>query len=169
MAKESTFAKFGGLCIIVEDLEKSVEAYTKQFGLGPWRRMTDVLSLKERRVNGVRQEGIKHATKICRWGDMILQICQPLEGPSVEVEWLKTHGPGLMHFDFCVEDMDAAKAEAKEKGFEIIAEGEVESVGTNPPNEGAFAFLQSKEINDIAPYFELIKWAKGSGNEDLNR
>ena len=160
MLKKSAFSKINGLCIIVKDLDKAVESYSNIFGLGPFRPMPEVITIIERRAYGKKLEGVKHATKVCKWGDLVIQIVQPIEGPSIEVEWAKKHGPGLMHVDFFVEDMDAARTEALGKGFEIISDGELE-------NDGCFAFLKSKKINDIAPYFELIKWPKGSGFENL--
>lgn len=52
-----------------------------------------------------------------RSGNLQIELLQPLRGEGLHVEFLATNGPGLHHFGFLVDDIDAVVASGEASGF----------------------------------------------------
>jgi len=76
------------------------------------------------------------------------------EGPSLQGDFIEEHGYGVQHLGILVDDMGIAIEEAREKGFEVIQEGN----GFGPDGDGHYAYLNTKELFGIT--YELIERPK---------
>ena len=129
-AKHSAEAVAGGLlgrtlmisqiAVVVNDLEKTMEQYTKLLGWGPWNvyrheppRLHDTV-LRGDQVDFTMLGAETHV------GDMGFELLQPLEGPSLYKEWLDEHGEGLHHVAVMLHDFDES-SELKRRFDEVGA------------------------------------------------
>ncbi len=93
--------------IAVNDLEKSIEMYTKLLGGG----FLDVSADAE-------PYGLRCAISF----DAGIELCSPIPGrKSPAAAFLQRHGEGVMSVVYCVDDVDTAKAVAEGMGLACIA------------------------------------------------
>jgi len=105
--KQSAEAVAGGLlgrplmisqiAVVVNDLQKTMEQYTKLLGWGPWnvyRHEPPRLHATEVRGQAVDYTMLGAETNV---GGMGFELLQPLEGPSIYKEWIEERGEGLHH------------------------------------------------------------------------
>lgn len=79
-----------------------------------------------------------------RHGKIVYEWCIPLVGPTVYADHIQTHGEGIQHFGFNVEDMDQAISFFKDRGFEISMSGGWGDKGK--PGSGRFAYVDTEKI-----------------------
>jgi methylmalonyl-CoA epimerase len=91
--------------IIVRDIEKTAAIYSRAFG-----------------VKVEKVEDFKGQLKIAflRVGDSWIELLQPLTNDDENARFLKTHGEGLHHMAFEVEDVLAALKHIKAQGLQVI-------------------------------------------------
>lgn len=102
------FSDFVQIGVVVRDLEKSMQALTEIFGIGPFRIIdwppadrTDI----ERFYHG--QPGDFTARMaFTELGPVELELIQPGEGQSIWSDFLSEHGEGIHHIRFNVPDLD---------------------------------------------------------------
>jgi hypothetical protein len=94
------------VAVVVRDLQKTMEQYTKLLGWGPWNvyrheppRLHDTVVRGER----VAYTMLGAETHV---GDVGYELLQPLTGPSIYSEWLEEHGEGLHHVAVMLHDFD---------------------------------------------------------------
>jgi methylmalonyl-CoA/ethylmalonyl-CoA epimerase len=129
-AKQSADAVAGGLlgrplmisqiAVVVNDLQATMEQYTKLLGWGPW----NVYRHEPPRLHDtvIRGEDV-HYTMLgaeTHVGDMGFELLQPLEGPSIYKEWLDEHGEGLHHVAVMLHDFEES-TELKKRFDDIDA------------------------------------------------
>ena len=143
------------VCIIVEDLDKTVENYCKLFGIGPWHFYTYGKPLvKEMSYHGKPNE-YKMRVALSYIGDLRIELIEPLEGDTVYADFIKEHGYGVQHFGVLVDDMRAAIAQAEANGFSMTQDGS----GFGLDGDGHYAYLDTED--DIGITIELIERPKG--------
>jgi methylmalonyl-CoA/ethylmalonyl-CoA epimerase len=115
-AKRSAESLVGGLlgrqvlisqvAVVVRDLQKTMEMYTRVLGWGPW----SVYRYEPPRLHGtvVHGQAVEYTMlgAETRVGDLGFELLQPLEGPSIYKEWLDRHGEGLHHVAVMLHDPD---------------------------------------------------------------
>lgn len=93
------------IAVVVTDLEKTMEHYSKLVGWGPW----NVYRHEPPRLHDtvVRGENVEYTMlgAETRVGDVGFELIQPLEGPSLYKEWLEQHGEGLHHMAVMLHDL----------------------------------------------------------------
>ncbi len=97
--------------IHVRDCEKVIETWGRMFGIGPW-------AIRE--MSGTTPEGKTVTTKLTfAYTDngVELELIQPAEGYT---KFIDTHGEGLHHWGFFVDDVDGEAARLVEKGATIV-------------------------------------------------
>jgi methylmalonyl-CoA/ethylmalonyl-CoA epimerase len=108
------------IAVVVNDLQETMEQYTKLLGWGPW----NVYRHEPPRLHDtvVRGEDIEYTMlgAETRVGEMGFELLQPLEGPSIYKEWLNRHGEGLHHVAVMLHDFDES-TELKRRFDEIGA------------------------------------------------
>lgn len=143
------------VAILVEDLDKAVEAYWKQHGIGPWHFYTyEKPLLKKMTYMG---KAVEYSMRIALSyiGDLRIELIQPGDGPSIYRDFLEQHGYGVHHFGILVPDMEAALDEARSQSFEMIQDG----AGFGLDGDGHYAYLDTED--DIGVTLELIERPKG--------
>lgn len=158
MSVESTapfpFRRIDQVCIVVRDLHQAMERYWTHAGIGPWRVYTYGESLvRERNYRGEPAD-YEFLVAFAQTPTVMLELIQPLRGPTIYDEFLARHGEGIHHFGMFVPNLAKAVAEARELGFEVIQSG----VGTGPRGDGGFAYLSTETT--FSALFELIEAPK---------
>lgn len=128
---------------IVHDLEP-VSAYWKKLGFGEMEITHGALGdLVYRGQPGVFDQRLGWQ----RHSDITYEWIQPLKGPTVYNEAMKTHGEGFHHFAFDVQDMDQAIAFFKAKGLAVSQSGSWGEKGK--PGSGRFAYIDTDAIGGV--------------------
>jgi len=116
--------------VAVADLEESIRLYESAFGA----------ETVHRAVN--EQEGLEAA--FVRTGDGEVELMGALREDSPVGKFLAKRGPGLHHVAFAVADIEAALAEARAAGVELIdAQPRLGMHGTR------IAFLHPKSLGGV--------------------
>jgi len=139
------------IAMVVEDLDATVEQYNKLFGVGAWTFYTYGKPLvREMSYHGQPSE---HSFRVALsyFGDMRIELIQPLEGESIYKDFIAEHGYGLQHLGVLVEDMDAALAQARAAGLEMIQDGS----GFGLDGDGHYAYLNTQKTLGVT--IELIE------------
>lgn len=140
----------GQLALVVPDVDASIEAYWSLLGIGPWK----IYTVGGPHLTNVTYRGEPAHFKIryglALSGDLTMEIIQPLEGPSIWHEYLETRGPSLHHFNFYVDDFDAAAAEIADQGWVAVQTGD----GFGRTRDGRFAYYEHGD--DIGCLVELV-------------
>jgi methylmalonyl-CoA/ethylmalonyl-CoA epimerase len=117
------FKKVLQVGLVVKDSEAAARDYWEEFGIGPWRFYT----LDPSNTPGMTFRGkpVKHAFRaaLARIGEVTLELIEPLDGSSVYAEHLATHGEGLHHLAFAVEDYDEARESLTSRGYDELQHG----------------------------------------------
>jgi methylmalonyl-CoA/ethylmalonyl-CoA epimerase len=116
------------IAVVVNDLEKTMEQYTKLLGWGPWNvyrhappRLHDTV-VRGRDVDYTMLGAETHVA------EMGFELLQPLEGPSIYKEWLEQHGEGLHHVAVMLHDFEEStqlKAKFAEVGAQVLMGGRI--------------------------------------------
>ena len=139
------------IAMVVEDLDATVEQYNKLFGIGEWIFYTYGKPLvKEMSYHGQPGDH-RFRVALSYFGDMRVELIQPLEGESIYKDFIAQHGYGLQHLGVLVEDMDAALAQARAAGLEMIQDGS----GFGLDGDGHYAYLNTQETLGVT--IELIE------------
>lgn len=142
------------IALIVPDLDRAVEAYWNQFGIGPWHIYTYQRPMVQEM--SYRGEPADYAMRLAlSWiGPLRIELIQPLGGDSVYHDFVREHGYGFHHLGVLVEDMAAALARAEEAGLTMIQDGS----GFGLEGDGHYAYLDTQEL--IGVDLELIERPK---------
>jgi methylmalonyl-CoA/ethylmalonyl-CoA epimerase len=109
--------------LVVKDSEATARRYWEEFGIGPWRLYT----LDPSNTPGLTFRGkpVQHAFRaaLARIGDVTLELIEPLSGASVYTEHLATHGEGLHHLAFAVDDYDQTHEQLTSRGYAELQHG----------------------------------------------
>jgi methylmalonyl-CoA/ethylmalonyl-CoA epimerase len=85
------------IAIVVNDIEEALERYHRVMGWGPWNVYRhEPPALHDTYLRGKPT----HYTMIgaeAHVGSVMVELIQPLEGPSIYKEWLEEHGEGVHH------------------------------------------------------------------------
>lgn len=136
--------------VIVKDMDKAVKYY-ESMGIGPFHPLRSV-EITERMVRGKPAVGIKNEAMMVRIGSLALELISPIEGNSVQMEFLKSKGEGINHIGCTVDNLEEAVAEMKRRGFEILTYSKFKGGG------GAVYFDTTKIGGFI---IELVQWPPG--------
>jgi methylmalonyl-CoA/ethylmalonyl-CoA epimerase len=104
---EQVFNDFVQIGVVVRDIDRTMQALTEVFGIGPFRTITyppadrpDV----ERFYHGEPGE-FRYRLAFTELGPVELELVQPLEGESIWADFLEEHGEGIHHIRFNVPDV----------------------------------------------------------------
>ena len=130
--------KFDQLGIVVRDLDKAIEFYSRLFGSGLFKKM----EFKDLEVE-VRDKPTRLTVTVAlaRVGEIQVELIQAEPGENIYWEFFKRHGEGLHHLAFIVDNVEAELTRAKEKGTPVLMFGKTDG--------GDFAYLDSKEPGSV--------------------
>ncbi len=141
------------LGIVVEDVEEIAKNYWELFGVGPWT----LIDFKPPHLANVTLHGIAiHdnvdvyiKAAIAQFGDMQIELLQPVHGPSTYMEFLKTRGQGIHHVSFDeIEDYDEMISRLNGIGIETESSGLL---------GGTITFSYMATQKDLGTIFEAVK------------
>ena len=91
------------LGVLVNDVDRAVTYYASLFGIGPFM----IYEFSPEKVwLWEKPSHMKNKYGKAIWGDIELELIEPLEGESIYDEFLKDHGEGIQHLGFNVADYD---------------------------------------------------------------
>src|SRR5512136_720894 len=103
---------------VVSDIEKACKYYEATLGIGPFCPPFEV------DMSGAVFKGNPVQTRskgaFVQWGDVQIELIQPLDSRNPYTEYLAKHGDGIHHLGFTVTDMGAMKAEFTAAGLSPI-------------------------------------------------
>jgi methylmalonyl-CoA/ethylmalonyl-CoA epimerase len=120
---ESTFSNLVHVAVVVRDVDKTIKRL-EALGIGPF--------CEAQAPPGA--EGLLFRSQPLAWnfreykakiGDLELEIFQPDDNPSPWKEFLDTHGEGIHHLGFQVEDVEKSAKELTDQGAELILTGKI--------------------------------------------
>jgi catechol 2,3-dioxygenase-like lactoylglutathione lyase family enzyme len=138
------------IAFVVKDLDATVEAYWRHFGIGPWHFYTYGAPLVRRMTRRGVPADYKMRVALSYFGPMRIELIEQLEGDTVYAEFIRDHGYGIHHLGVLVDDMDSALAQAEQAGFRMTMDG----AGFGPDDDGHYAYLDTESL--LGTTLELI-------------
>lgn len=117
------FRKVTQVAMVVRSVDAAARRYWEDLGIGPWRFYTlNPDNTPDMELNG---KPVRHAFRaaLAMVDGLTLELIEPLDGPSLYSEFLETHGEGLHHLAFKVDDFHLAKDHLKRKGYTEVQAG----------------------------------------------
>ena len=127
--------------IVVKDIDQGMAHYRNLLGLGPfWRLDTDY----EGRYRDWRGR-FANKNAFTKWGDVYLEMIQPVIGEGNAKEWLRTRGEGIFHLGYAVDDLNQ-----RPEGVECVFESWGATVG-----DGQAAVIHLDTVEQLGYFVEL--------------
>jgi methylmalonyl-CoA/ethylmalonyl-CoA epimerase len=136
---ESMFKSVDQVAVVVRDIDRAMERYVEEVGIGPWTVYTFSPDWIRMTFRG-KEQGYTMILALAQLGGVMYELIQPVEGPSSYEEFLNERGEGLHHLGYFVDDIDAAIAEMEGKGFPVIQSGR----GFGTEDDGAYAYFETE-------------------------
>jgi methylmalonyl-CoA/ethylmalonyl-CoA epimerase len=109
------------IAIVVRDIDEALERYHRALGWGPWNIYEHKPpSLHDTYLHGEATDFTMIGAET-HVGEIVVELLQPVDGPSIYKEWLDSHGEGLHHI--AVMRPDPAESEATMRRFEAMGAG----------------------------------------------
>jgi methylmalonyl-CoA/ethylmalonyl-CoA epimerase len=133
------------VALVVPDAEAQARAWWQHLGIGPWNLYTlDAAALTAATYRGQPADfRIRHALAFS--GEVMMELVQPIQGPSIWHEHLEQKGAGLQHIAFYPDDFVAASAALAAEGWIAVASGD----GFGRSRDGRFAYLEHPDVVGI--------------------
>ena len=109
--------------VVVTDIDKAVEYYTSFCGLGPFTKM-DFTPDKYWYREELSYMTLRQAKAM--WGDLELELMQPMEGKSLIHDFLTEQGEGINHLGFFMDNYDEAYEIMTRAGFTPLMRAEID-------------------------------------------
>ena len=112
------------VAIVVRDIEKTARHYAELFGMEmPPIILTDP---QEKAHTWYQGQPTPARAKLAffRMGSLSLELIEPIGSPSTWQEFLDTHGEGIHHIAFQIEDMDKAVQFLEGRGMRVVQRGD---------------------------------------------
>ncbi len=129
------------LGFIVSDMDRAIEYY-KSLGIATVGRELPLMQ---------PPNGSKVKVRFAQIGSIVLEFFQPVEGESMQLDFLKKHGEGIQHMAFTVSDIDAEVDDMLSKGVELVFRGDM-------PTGTRIAYFDTGKIGDFL--IELVQPAE---------
>ena len=127
------------VALVVNDIDTALAQYTERLGIGPWWvKVYAPPELTNMRIRGV-ETAYSMKLALAWTGDMMWELIEPLDGPSIYKEFLATHGEGLHHVlvNHQERSFEAAIASFGRRGCPPLMEGQIGAT--------RFAYLEGED------------------------
>lgn len=143
--------------VLVDDLEAYLKNLEEIVGMGPWRIAEFPPVGNEDVYREYHGEPADFKAKFCFFnlGNIEIELIQPLEGKNIWRDWIDTHGQGIHHIKFLVDEHEDSKAFFKEKGVDLYQWGA--SVGPNAGKEWLFYNTYDKLGFDLETMNRIVR------------
>jgi methylmalonyl-CoA/ethylmalonyl-CoA epimerase len=143
---------FAHVCLLVKDLDKAIEDWTKIFGVLDPQHLKDRV-VKYDEFSSGQDQGMKWATFVANHSTEI-QFIQPAPGTPLG-DRLEKKGEHVHHLCFTTDDVKGAMTKFSEQGLQVLNDGEVFSDKDMPWQNWAWLGPKSAHgvlIEVAAPY-----------------
>ncbi|MEM1509546.1 MAG: VOC family protein [Thermofilaceae archaeon] len=117
------FGKVVQVSVVVRNIEQVAENWARLLGV----EKPKVIETEEwdRTHMMYRGEPSSGRAKLAffNFENIVLELIEPVGGPSTWSEFLEKHGPGIHHIAFEVRDMDKGISKLEESGGELVQRG----------------------------------------------
>jgi methylmalonyl-CoA/ethylmalonyl-CoA epimerase len=138
---------FAQIAFVVKDVAKTSKAYAELFGLPvPKWQLTDGIDKAHTEYKG-KPSKAKAKISFFVIGNIMMELIEPVGGPSTWKDHLDTKGEGVHHIAFMVKDMDAHLKFLKSKKLSLIQKGDFEG--------GRYAYLDG--LKNLKVVLELLE------------
>jgi len=145
--------------LVVQNAEEMAKKYWEMMGIGPWH----LIDFKPPHLSDGLFHGIPMGdvdmhirTAITNFGNLQLELLEPISGPSSHMDFLKSHGEGIHHVSLGeLEDHDQVLSAFKGLGIETEMTGLL---------GGATTFTYMATQKDLGTIFEIVKTRHGAEN-----
>ena len=144
--------KIAHVCLVVEDIDKTVQAYYRDLGLGPWRIIT-YGSAECKNGGTYRGEPGQFRMRFAMTdvSGLMLELVQHLEGRTIYKDFLEKQGEGVHHIGVVVPELDEAVAQFEAMGFKAIMTAD----GFGKSEDGRFAYMGTE--GELGTIYELVQ------------
>ncbi|MBA7691201.1 hypothetical protein ES703_99742 [subsurface metagenome] len=125
-------------CIVVKDVQKTIEDYWNIFGIGPWEVFEHGAPIIHDLTYHGQPGNFSHKVAFAMVGPAQLELIQPVSGQNIYSDFLAEHGEGLHHLQFQVTNLDETTRLMSEQGFPVLMGGRVDG--------GAFAYYDTVNV-----------------------
>jgi catechol 2,3-dioxygenase-like lactoylglutathione lyase family enzyme len=136
--------------VVVRDVQKAVDYYTRVFGIGPWEIRNVSLGRDRCWVRGNPFTIKSHPDAFAQLGPIELELIQPPED-GIHRRFLEEKGEGLHHLCFRVDNYDAWMNHLTQQGVGIL----MNVVFDQPEGPMRAAYVESDKIGGVL--FEFIE------------
>jgi catechol 2,3-dioxygenase-like lactoylglutathione lyase family enzyme len=116
------------IAIVVRHMDEALERYHRALGWGPWNIYEHKPpALHDTYLHGQPTEFTMLGAET-HVGEIVVELLQPVDGPSIYKEWLDEHGEGLHHIAVMrptPAESDATKQRFEEMGAPVLMEGRI--------------------------------------------
>jgi catechol 2,3-dioxygenase-like lactoylglutathione lyase family enzyme len=117
------FGSLRQVCIVVDDIDATLEELAGTFGLGPW----DGYHFCPKMVSGMRYRGrdedFEALFAVTKVGKLEFELVQPIGDNNIFAEELSSHGKGIHHICFDVRNFDFTDSYLVSHGSPRVHEG----------------------------------------------
>ncbi|MBN1881284.1 MAG: VOC family protein [Deltaproteobacteria bacterium] len=154
VARVLRLPRLNQLGIVVRDMDRAIEYFSRTFGLGPWFRAG--LADEEHYRGGTERVSYELDLVMAFSGGVMFELISHLKGDrNLYLEHLEKHGEGLHHLGFFVKDFDRRMEAVREAGIGVLQSGIIKSTGKGGGSETKYAYLDTVETGGII--FEYIQ------------
>ena len=97
--------------MVVSDLDQTLEKFQSLLGIGPFRMAEYPPAGEEGCLREYQGKPADFTARFCffHFGNIELEVIQPLTGNSIWSDFLREHGPGLHHLKFSMDRLEPAR------------------------------------------------------------
>ena len=139
------------VALVVEDLDRTAEAYWHRFGIGPWHFYTYQKPFVARMTRNGAPAEYAMRVALANIGTTRIELIEQKAGDTVYAEFIRAHGYGVHHLGLVVDDLEAAVREAEAAGYRVTMDG----TGFGLDRDGGYAYLDTED--GLGTTFELIQ------------
>ena len=136
------------LGFIVSDMDRAIEYY-KSLGIA---------TVGPELPSAQSPDGSKLRVRFAQIGSIVLEFFQPVEGESMQLDFLRKHGEVIQHMAFAVADIDAEVDDLVSKGVKLVFRGDM-------PTGTRIAYFDTGQIGDFL--IELVQPAEKDALADF--
>ena len=111
------------VAVVVKNLDEAVKKYADEYGIGPWTIYEFNSETVKDMIIRDKREDYAMRLALCNIGNVQWELIEPEDDKSIYAEFLRTHGEGLHHVAFGVEDYEKAMKFFRSKGHKVLQGG----------------------------------------------
>lgn len=112
------------ICIVVRDIERSMQEYTDRLGWGPWKVFEyGAPLLHDAHLRGAPADFTMIGAETMV-GNVGFELIQPTGGASIYQEFLDTHGEGVQHIAIMKHSKEESDELIKDVGVDLLMGGQ---------------------------------------------